>query len=259
MKITVITVTYNSASTIVDTLRSIAQQTHPNTEHIVIDGASTDATLSLVHKHASPTARVLSEPDSGIYDAMNKGLQLATGDLVGFLNADDIFDNPNVLMQIAGAASDPSVAAVYGDLMYVSQNDLGRVVRHWRSGGFVPSRLGFGWMPPHPTFYVRRALVAELGTFDTGFRIASDYDFMLRLLRRPGVVVRYVPQVLVRMRTGGASNRSASALWRKSSEDWRALRKNGVGGLSSLLCKNLRKLPQFFARRAIARSSDGPG
>jgi glycosyltransferase len=114
-------------------------------------------------------------------------------------------------------------------------------------------------MPPHPTFYVRRALVAELGTFDTGFRIASDYDFMLRLLRRPGVVVRYVPQVLVRMRTGGASNRSASALWRKSSEDWRALRKNGVGGLSSLLCKNLRKLPQFFARRAIARSSDGPG
>ncbi len=249
MKITVITVAYNSASTIVDTLRSVVQQTHPNIEHIVIDGASTDATLSLVHKHASPTARVLSEPDSGIYDAMNKGLQLATGDLVGFLNADDIFDNPNVLLQIAGAASDPSIAAVYGDLVYVSQNDLGRLVRQWRSGAFVPSRLGFGWMPPHPTFYVRRALVAELGTFDTSFRIASDYDFMLRLLRMPRVEVRYVPAVLVRMRTGGASNRSASALWRKSSEDWRALRKNGVGGLSSLLCKNLRKLPQFFARR----------
>ena len=179
---------------------------------------------------------------------MNKGLQLATGDFVGFLNSDDTFENQNVLAEIAHAASNSAVDAVYGDLIYVSQNDPGHLVRRWRSGGFARTRLSFGWMPPHPTLYIRKSLLEELGNFDISFRIAADYDFMLRLLSRLDVEVRYIPKVLIRMRTGGASNRSALALLRKSSEDLRALRINKVGGVATLLCKNLRKLPQFLPR-----------
>ena len=255
MKITVITVAYNSAATIADTLRSVAAQTHPDIEHIVIDGASNDATVALARAHSTPTTRLVSEPDRGIYDAMNKGLRLATGDLVGFLNADDVFDNPRVLAKIAQAASEPGADAVYGDLVYVAQADPGRLVRHWHSGGFARSRLGFGWMPPHPTFYVRTSRLVQIGEFDTSFRVAADYDLMLRLLGKPDIDIRYVPEVLVRMRTGGVSNRSARALWRKSAEDLRALRNNRAGGIVTLLCKNLRKLPQFFAR--AGRAGDG--
>lgn len=248
MKITVITVCYNSAASIGDTLDSVTIQTHRDIEHIVVDGGSTDETLALIRSRGARVATVLSEPDRGIYDAMNKGLRLATGDLVGFLNADDIFDNRDVLAQVARAALDLSVDAVYGDLVYVAQTDPGRLVRHWRSGNFVRSRLGFGWMPPHPTLYIRKSRLAKLGDFDTSFRIAADYDFMLRLLGQPNVEVCYVPKVLVRMRTGGASNRSVKAMLRKSQEDLWALKRNGIGGWPTLICKNLRKLPQFLLR-----------
>jgi glycosyltransferase len=251
VKVTVVTVTFNSARTIGDTLASVASQTHPALEHLVIDGASRDDTLRIVRGAGSRVARVISEPDQGIYDAMNKGIALATGDLVGFLNADDVFAGPDSVAELAAEAQRSGAVAVYGDLVYVRENDLRKVVRVWSSGAYAPSRLRFGWMPPHPTFYVRTTTLRALGGFDTRYRIAADYDFMLRCLTgQRSQPIGYVPHVLVRMRTGGASNRSLTALWRKSTEDLQAMRNSGVGGLGTLLCKNARKVPQFFGSQA---------
>jgi glycosyltransferase len=247
MRISIITVAFNSAATIADTMRSVAAQTYDDIEHLVIDGASTDDTVAVVRDHGARVTKLVSEPDQGIYDAMNKGLALATGDFVGFLNADDMLASPEVVASIARAAAIRGTDAVCGDLVYVRKDHPDKVLRYWRCGHFTPSRLRFGWMPPHPTLYVRRALVGELGGFDTRLRIAADYEFILRYLGRAGTQVRYVPEVLVKMRTGGASNRSLRAVLRKSREDLLALRRNHVGGLATLLCKNARKLPQFFA------------
>lgn len=249
MKISVITVCFNSAGTIADALRSVAAQTHPDIEHIVVDGASRDDTLRVISAHSASVSKLVSEPDAGIYDAMNKGIALATGDYVGFLNADDMLASPSALAALAAAASDAGGAdAVYGDLSYVGQDRTDRVIRHWKSGAFRRSRLGFGWMPPHPTFYVKRSTLENFGGFDLRFKIAADYDFMLRCLSRPGVCVAYVPEVIVRMRMGGASNRSLKALLQKSREDLTALRNNRIGGAATLFCKNARKLPQFVRR-----------
>ncbi len=253
MRITVITVSYNSAATIGDTLRSIGRQTYPDIEHIVVDGASKDDTMAVVKTHGAHVAKIVSERDQGIYDAMNKGLALASGDFVGFLNADDMFAGPDVVAAIARAASAANVDAVFGDLVYVNKDRPSELVRYWRSGVFSPSRLRFGWMPPHPTLYVRTSLVKTLGPFDLRLRIAADYDFMLRYLGHPGFLAVYLPKVLVKMRTGGASNKSVKSLARKSYEDWIALRQNRIGGLFTLFCKNARKLPQFLARPGLPR------
>ena len=246
MKVSIITVAFNSAATISDTLASIKAQTHADIQHIVVDGGSTDGTVELVRQFGRSDAVLVSEPDRGIYDAMNKGLRLARGELIGCLNADDVFADARVVADVAALAEAGGAQAVYGDLDYVSQTDLGQVVRRWRSGAFTPSRLAFGWMPPHPTLYFRRSLLPAVGEFDTSFRIAADYDYVLRLLRQPGLKVSYLQRVLVKMRLGGASNRSLRAILLKSREDLRALRQNQAGGLLTLLCKNLRKLPQFL-------------
>lgn len=246
MKISIVTVAFNSDRTIADTLRSVAVQTYPKVEHIVIDGASTDDTLQQVRQHGAHVAMLRSEPDGGIYDAMNKGLALASGDFVGFLNADDMLASPDAVAAIARAAAAPEIGAVCGDLVYVRADRPDEVLRHWRCGTYSPRQLRFGWMPPHPTFYLRRSLLEQVGGFDVRLRIAADYDFMLRCLRLPGMQLGYVSEVLVKMRMGGASNRSLRALLHKSSEDLQALRRNQVGGLFTLVCKNLRKLPQFF-------------
>lgn len=246
MRISVITISYNSASTIGDTLRSVAEQTHPDIEHIIIDGASMDSTLQVVQDHGAHVARVVSEPDAGLYDAMNKGLALATGEYVGFLNADDLFATPQAVASLAQAA-ESGADAVFGDLVYVAPQRVDRVVRRWSSGEFRRSRLNFGWMPPHPTFYVKRSLLPVLGGFDNSLRIAADYDFMLRCLVRPGASASYTPNVLVRMRLGGASNKSVHAVSRKSREDLQVMRRHGLAGWLTLACKNLRKLPQFIS------------
>lgn len=255
MKISVITVCYNSGATLANALQSVANQTWPEIEHIVIDGASTDGTRAVIERYRGGLAQVVSEPDGGIYDAMNKGLRLATGDLVGFLNADDVLASPETLAMVARAAlAQPQADAVYGDLQYVDKNNPQRVFRHWRSAAFKPAGLQCGWMPPHPTLYVRRPVLGALGGFDTSFRIAADYEFILRLFSRPGRSYVYLPQVLVHMRTGGASNRSLRALLRKSGEDYRAMRRHHIGGVLTLLCKNFRKVGQLFAAKPGSHS-----
>ena len=248
MKISVITAVYNRQQTVGQALDSVLSQSHPAVESIVIDGASTDGTLAVLEPYRASLGVLVSEPDLGIYDALNKGIRHATGEVVGFLHADDIFENSLVLTKVAAAFQDSSVDAVYGDLVYVRHDDISQVIRYWKSGLYDDDALSRGWMPPHPTLYVRRAVYDRLGGFDTRYRIAADYDTVLRFLAVGKIRAAYIPEVLVRMRAGGISNRSLKSIIRKSMEDVDVLRRNKVGGVLTLLQKNLRKMSQFWRR-----------
>lgn len=248
MKITIITVVFNRVDSIAQAVASLQAQTHPDIEHVVIDGASTDGTLDILRACLDEEAVLVSEPDKGIYDALNKGLARATGEVIGFMHSDDFFADPNVLADVAKAFANPAVDAVYGNLEYVAKNDTSRLIRYWRSGEFDPKKLGWGWMPPHPALFLRRGVIEQWGGFDTEFRIAADYDAILRYFGKGKIRATYIPRVLVKMRLGGESNRSLARIWLKSREDYQALRRNGVGGLGALIWKNLSKLPQFLGR-----------
>ena len=248
MRISVITATYNAARTVAACLGSVARQTHPDVEHWVLDGASRDGTQAIVEAARGRLAGFISEPDNGIYDALNKGIARATGEVVGFLHADDFYAGDSTLATIAAAFDDPRVDAVYGDLTYVDAVDASRVIRYWKAGPVSRERLKRGWMPPHPTFYVRRSVYQRLGSFDTRYRISADYDCIVRFLFGGGVRAAYIPQVLVSMRVGGISNRSLRTIALKSREDLRIMREHGLGGLPTLLAKNLGKVAQFWAR-----------
>lgn len=245
-RISVVTAVFNCADTVGESLASVQAQSWQPVEHIVIDGGSTDGTLEILKRHEGRLAALVSEPDGGIYDALNKGFARARGDVVGLLHSDDRFAHDGVLERVAAAFADPGADLVYGDLDYVSRTDTSRVIRRWRSGEWSARKLGWGWMPPHPTLFVRRAVYEKLGGFDTTYRIAADYDLILRLLGRHGLQPRYIPEVLVKMRLGGTSNRSLGHIARKSREDYLALRRNRVGGLGALCWKNLSKLGQFL-------------
>jgi len=255
LKISIVTATWNCASTVGDCLDSVAAQTWTEREHVVIDGASRDATVAVLEARHARIAVLVSEPDQGIYDALNKGIAHASGDVVGFLHADDVYASPDVLARVAEAFADPDVAAVHGDLQYVRKDDTSQVVRHWRSGPFNSARLRRGWMPPHPTLYVRREWYERIGGFDTRYRIAADYHSILRLFSQPDFRSAYVPKVFVKMRLGGASNRSLKNIVRKSREDLDALRSTGVGGVGTLAWKNLSKLTQFRRSAAGVRAA----
>jgi len=246
MKISVITAVYNAEHTVADAIESVLSQTYPDVELIVIDGASTDGTKAILESYRTQLTVFISEPDEGIYDALNKGISHATGDVVGFLHADDLFADDQVLSKIADAFANGEKDAIYGDLVYISKTDPKKVIRYWQSGEYSERNLKHGWMPPHPTFYVRRVVYERFGGFDTSFRIAADYDCMLRFLGVAKIKCTYIPEVLVKMRVGGASNRSLSNILLKSREDYLALKKNSVGGTWALIWKNMSKLPQFF-------------
>lgn len=248
LQISVVTAVFNRAETLGDALRSVHGQTWCNVEHVVIDGGSTDGSLDVLAQHGAGIATMISEPDQGLYDALNKGIRNATGDIIGFMHADDQFASPRALARVAAAFDDPSVAAVYGDLAYVKETDATRVVRYWRAGSYRRDQFTQGWMPPHPTFYVRREIYERFGGFDTRYRIAADYENMLRILWSGRVQPTYIPELLVRMRMGGTSNASLLNVLRKSREDYAAMRQNGMGGLHALLLKNVTKLPQFVVR-----------
>ncbi len=227
-KITVITVCYNSSATILDTVRSVAAQTYPNVEYIIIDGKSTDGTLDCLKEYSSVIARIVSEPDRGIYDAMNKGLSLATGDVIGLINADDFYASPDVLAKMADVFSDQNADACYGDLCYVKQDDIHSIVRYWRSCEFVPGAFQAGWCPPHPTFFVRRKIYLRYGLFNLEYPLAADAELMMRLLAVHRIRVKYLPELLVKMRLGGATNRSMSNIIKQNIEILRAQRRHGL-------------------------------
>ncbi len=249
VKISIITITKNCAGTLPDCITSIGEQSYADREHLIVDGASTDGTLNVIHRFSNQISNFVSEPDRGIYDALNKGIHLATGDVVGFLHADDKYASNSALASVAQAFSDATVCAVYGDLEYVSQRDTSIVVRRWTSKAFNERDLAWGWMPPHPTLYIRREWYARIQGFDTSYSIAADYLSVLQLFSQPDFKAVYIPCVLVKMRLGGASNRSVKAMIRKSVEDWRALRSSGfclMDALRAVIWKNLSKLSQFF-------------
>lgn len=248
--LSIITATWNAAAMVEGCLQSVAGQSWPVREHVVIDGASRDGTLDILNRHRSQLAVLISEPDRGIYDALNKGLARATGEVVGFLHADDVYADADVLARVAQAFEDPAVCAVYGDLQYVKREDPQQVVRHWQSTPFTPRQLAWGWMPPHPTLYVRREWYARIGGFDARYRTAADYYSVLQLFSQPGFHARYLPGVMVKMRLGGVSNRSLAHVLVKSREDLDALQRSRVGALNgygALVWKNLSKLRQFAA------------
>ena len=245
MKISIITITYNSAATLQHALDSVLSQTYPDIEHVLVDGASKDGTRELIEKYAREHANVrwVSEKDGGIYNAINKGIRMATGDIIGFLHSDDQLYSADSIEQVAEAFESSHADVVYGDLQYCKG---GRVVRRWKSNAFSPRSLKFGWMPPHPTVYVRREVYQQVGEYDEWFSIAADYDMMLRIFKT-GYKTHYIPSVLVSMETGGASNRSTRARLSKTQEDCIALRKNHVGaGFLTVACKQLRKIRQFL-------------
>lgn len=245
-KISVVTAVLNGGKTIAQTIGSVTAQDHPNVEHVIQDGGSRDDTLDVIRRVAGPEVSLQSARDGGIYDGINKGIARTTGDIVGLLHSDDLFATPGVLSAVARAMADPAVDGVYGDLDYVAGGDVGHIIRKWRSGPYTPASLRTGWMPPHPTLYLRRRVFDTWGLYDTSFRIAADYDAMLRYLAKGDIHLAYVPQVFVKMRVGGESNKSLRKIMQKSAEDYRAIRTNGVGGIGTLAMKNLSKIQQFF-------------
>lgn len=245
MKISIITATYNSANTIRDTLSCIANQQYPFIEHIIVDGLSKDNTLTII-KEFTHVAKVVSEKDNGIYDAMNKGVNLATGDIVGILNSDDFYTHSSILSKVATAFEDPSVEAVYGDLQYVKPTNVQVITRTWKSGIYKKRYLYYGWMPPHPTFFVRRHMYEKCGLFNTALRSAADYELMLRILLKYNASVKYIPEVLVKMRAGGMSNASLKNRFRANKEDIMAWKLNNLKPyFFTTWLKPLRKILQF--------------
>lgn len=251
MKISIVTAVRNRAGTIGHTMESVRAQSYAEIEHVVQDGCSTDGTLEVIERFSAQATHVLSEPDSGLYDAINRGISRSTGDVVGLLHSDDFFAHNRVIEQIAAAFADPAIQGVYGDLNYVSSADVTRIVRHWRSGSYRVDRLQHGWMPPHPTVYLRRDVFERWGLYDPALEIAADYDAMLRYLSKGKIQLAYIPEVLVNMRTGGVSNQSISRIIRKSWEDYYAIRRNNVGGIATLAKKNARKIGQLFLQRVV--------
>lgn len=248
MKISILTTTYNSAATVRDTLESIRTQDYPYIEHIIVDGGSRDATLEMVAAYPHVQC-VISEPDHGLYDAMNKGIRLATGDVIGILNSDDFYMHKQVVSQVMNLLQQTGSDALYGDLEYVAAEDTGRVVRRWKARTYHPKLFLWGWMPPHPTFFVRRQVYAQFGGFNTRLRFSADYELMLRFLYKHRVSVCYLPQVLVRMRTGGLSNASLSNRWRANREDREAWEMNSLQpSFYTLLFKPASKIMQFLFR-----------
>ncbi|AEW03006.1 glycosyl transferase [Niastella koreensis] len=248
MKISIITATYNSANTVRDTLACIASQRYANIEHIIVDGLSKDNTLDIV-KQFPHVAKVISEKDKGIYDAMNKGVQQATGDVIGILNSDDFYSDPFVLEKVAAAFKNPAVEAVYGDLQYVKQDNVQVVTRTWKSGKYQKRFLYYGWMPPHPTFFVRRNIYDKCGLFNITLRSAADYELMLRVLLKHNTQVEYIPEVLVKMRAGGMSNASLKNRLRANREDEMAWKLNDLKPyFFTTWLKPLRKVFQFITR-----------
>ncbi len=228
MKISVITVAYNSAATIAATMDSVAKQSYAEMEHLVVDGASNDDTVNIAQARSTPRTVIRSEPDKGIYDAMNKGLARATGDIVCFLNADDAYADTEVLARVAHEMQLHRLDALYGDVIFFRADAPHRSVRRYRSDRFHPNRLGYGWMPAHPALFMKRSIYEQLGGFRTHFRIAGDFDFIARAFGPGQLRYRHLPDIMVRMQAGGASNAGFRSKWRLNREVLQSCRENGI-------------------------------
>lgn len=244
MKISIITATYNSACTIRQTIISVNEQTYPDVEHIVVDGVSKDETLEIIYSLPNRVSKMVSEPDKGIYDALNKGIKLAEGDIIGLLHSDDSFASDQTLEIIAQTFQDPNIDLVYGDLQYIDIQQ--KIIRNWKSCTFTPGLLCKGWMPPHPTVFMKREVYEKHKYFNLTYRIAADYDHMLRVFQDQSLNFRYLPEVITKMRVGGVSNRNLKNILIKSLEDYQVIRTHKMSNpFWVLFQKNFTKLTQL--------------
>jgi glycosyltransferase len=246
MKVSIITVTLNSARYLEDCIQSVMMQDHPDIEHIIVDGKSTDGTLDIIKKYESHIAKWVSEKDHGMYDAINTGMRMATGDIIGTLNSDDMLASPDAVSVIVKTFDVQKVDAVYGDLVYVSPEDTNRIIRVWKGLPFRRKRFCHGWMPAHPTFYFRKRLLDEFGYYETHYFTAADYEFMARYLFYHRVSASYIPKLIVKMRQGGMSNGNLLRRLRANRRDYLAMKRNRIPfAFFVSLVKPLSKLHQY--------------
>ena len=248
MNVTIITASFNSALSIKTCLDSVVHQNYNDIEYLIIDGKSSDATLKIikVYQQKFPFIKLISEKDSGIYDALNKGVQLASGDIIGFVHSDDFLEFNDIIYHIVSMTKSENLDGVYGDLQYVDKSNTKKIIRSWKSCDFKPPLLKQGWMPPHPTLFLKKEVYEKHGLFDLSYRISADYDFLLRIFKDPELKFGYLPKVITKMRVGGASNQSLKNIIKKSKEDYRAIRINNIGNFLTLARKNFSKIKQLF-------------
>lgn len=249
MKITIITDVLNSKDTMEEAILSVLNQTYKDIQYIIIDGKSTDGTLDIINRYQSRISEFISEPDNNHFEAMNKGLRLTKGDIVGFLHADDIFASDNIIEKVANIFMTENIDCLWGDLVYTRRNDNDKIIRYWKSSPYKKGLFKKGWMPPHPTLFVKKSVYEKYGYFNTDLEISADYEIMLRFLHVSNISSYYLPEVLVKMRLGGLSNRSLKHIVKKSMEDLTSWKTNGLdGGVGVLVAKNISKISQFFVR-----------
>ncbi len=247
MKVSIITITYNSESTLIDTIDSVLNQTYKDIEYIVIDGKSTDSTVSIIHSYKDKISKFISEKDNGLYDALNKGIAMATGDIVGVLHSDDFYTNHQVIEKVVQTFKLNQADAVYANLFYVDKTNVNKIIRKWTSGKYKHGMFVNGWMPPHPTFFVRRHCYEKYGSFNLDLVSAADYELMLRFVHKHQIKLAYLPEFIIKMRAGGLSNASLSNRIRANKEDRKAWLMNGLKPkFHTLYLKPLRKIIQLF-------------
>ncbi|KAM3095912.1 glycosyltransferase family 2 protein [Phormidesmis sp. 146-35] len=249
MKVSIITVVYNGRKTIEDTVKSVLSQDYPDIEHIIIDGASTDGTVAVLQSYRHQIAQFISEPDRGIYDAMNKGIKLASGEIIGILNSDDFYADTNIISTVVKQFEQTQADSVFGDLVFVKPDDLNKVVRYYSSAKFHPKKFADGWMPAHPTFFVKRWAYERYGLFKTDYKIASDYELLTRFLAKHKLSYSYIPQVMVKMRVGGVSTTSLKSNWVLNREIVRGCAENQIRtNLVRVFSKYFTKVFQLIQR-----------
>lgn len=246
MKVSIITVVLNGVETIEDCIKSIIRQTHQDIEYVIIDGGSTDGTIDVIKKYRDKISSWMSEPDKGIYDAMNKGIKVVTGEIIGILNSDDIYTNDSVIETVVKTINEKKVDACYGDLVYVDKPNTNKIIRYWRSCEYQEGLFSKGWVPPHPTFFVKKLVYETYGLFDLNFTLAADYEIMFRFLHKHHITTAYIPAILVKMRLGGSSNRSVSNVIKQNMEIARILNRNGLKMSPTFLYhKFINRISQF--------------
>jgi glycosyltransferase involved in cell wall biosynthesis len=250
LKISIITITYNSAKTVEETIKSVVSQDYPDIEYIIVDGKSKDNTLEIVNRYSKHISNLVSERDKGLYDALNKGIRMATGDVVGMLHSDDLYADNTVISKIAAEfKSNPKIQGVYADLVFVDRDNISKVIRKWQAGKYEPGAFLKGWMPPHPTFFVKLDVYNQYGGFNTELKLSADYELMLRFIHKNNIKIAYLPETIVKMRMGGVSNTSFFVKLKANMEDKLAWKLNGIKpNAFTRFMKPLQKIKQYLKK-----------